>query len=140
MKKIFSSIAVFGLLASVANADVFSNRDCNDPVKINALKTYYKDFEKNQGKPAPTFEGVKFKMSSNVLPFYFVKYLKVNKEDGYICRKDKQGMIYAGDEFTVIKFDGKVYIFDKGYEFGEYGSSGVYKLGNFIKKHGVILK
>ncbi|OCS21957.1 hypothetical protein CFVI97532_07090 [Campylobacter fetus subsp. venerealis cfvi97/532] len=134
MKKVFSGLMVLGLLVSGVNADILSKKDCNDPKIISALKTYYKDFEKYEGRPAPTFEGVKFRLKHSVLGEGFVKRWGVKKEDGYICEAGGTGV---GSEYIVIKLDGKIYVYDRSYEFDNKLS---FTKKEFVLKYGVILE
>lgn len=133
MKKLVTSCLVLGALVSFASADVFTNKDCNDPVKINALKTYYKDFLKNEGKPAPTFEGVKFSLYAENMGKNIFKTIK--PEDAYICRAGGMG---AGTEFLMVRADGKIYIYDRQYSFDSYKND-TFSL-DFVRKYGVVLK
>lgn len=134
MKKVFNGLMILGLLVSGVSADILSKKDCNDPKIISALKTYYKDFEKYEGRPAPTFEGVKFRLDADVLPPYFVKYFGVKKEDGYICVTGGSGI---GKEYIVIEINGKSYIYDRAYVFDNKMPS---SKKEFVLKYGVVLE
>ncbi|QKG30269.1 hypothetical protein [Campylobacter sp. RM16187] len=134
MKKVISGLMVLGLLISGVSADILSKKDCNDPKIISALKTYYKDFEKYEGRPAPTFEGVKFRIKSSTLGQGYVKEFGIKKEDGYICETGGSGI---GKAYRVIKLNEKIYVYDSNYVFDNKTTRDTKE---FVLKYGVILE
>lgn len=142
MRAIFSSLMALGLLINVANADIFTNRKCDDPIKIKALKTYYKDYlyyypYEKECPPQCRIDKGTFKLHADNVGKRIFKTLA--PEDAYICRNVATGGAGTGpgSEYFMVRIDGKIYIYDRQYEFDDYGND-THTI-EFVKKHGVLL-